>query len=120
MPKTNKQRGHHYEQLAAQYLQRNGYQILQQNFYCKGGEIDLIALKAETLVFIEVKYRKTNLFGDPSEFVSISKQKKLMQCAQVYLQKNANYQKHNIRLDVMTFCGDQLQPQWIENAFGGW
>ena len=116
----SKKQGHNYEQRAADYLKSQGFQILAQNFFCKGGELDLVAQKAQRLVFIEVKYRKSRNYGDPSEYVSADKQQKLQRCAQVFLQKNPNYNSLEMRFDVMTFCGEETQPQWIENAFGGW
>ena len=62
--------GTHYEEEAARYLEQQGYQILERNFFSRYGEIDLIAKDEDTLVFVEVKYRSGASFGDPAEAVT--------------------------------------------------
>ncbi len=116
-------KGKQKEQQACHWLQAQGYQILEQNYHCKGGEIDLIALSSSqpshaTLLFIEVKYRKNNHFGHPREFVTPKKQHRIIQCAQLFLLKNPKLAHLPMRFDVMTFEGEQSTPQWIKNAFG--
>jgi putative endonuclease len=73
------------EQAAAAFLQARGYHILERNFRCRGGEIDLIALDGSTLVFIEVKLRRTLQRGAPIEAVTPVKQARVMRAAQSYL-----------------------------------
>jgi putative endonuclease len=77
------------EQQAAAYLKRSGYQILEQNFRYKQFEIDLIALdrKLNELVFIEVKTRSTNEYGEPESAVDKGKLSRLVKAAQVYLNR---------------------------------
>ncbi|VAW49737.1 Predicted endonuclease distantly related to archaeal Holliday junction resolvase [hydrothermal vent metagenome] len=122
-PPTAKNKGQQKEQQACDWLQAQGFHILEQNYLCKGGEIDIIALSSHTLsqatlVFFEVKYRKNDHFGHPIEFVTQKKQHRIIQCAQLFLLKNPTYAHCPMRFDVMTFEGAQTTPQWIENAFG--
>ncbi len=70
--------GQQYEQLALQYLQQQGLKLVQQNFHCKTGEIDLVMREGATLVFVEVKYRASSAFGGALAAVSFSKQQKLL------------------------------------------
>ena len=113
-------KGQQHEQLAQQLSSQQGYQILAQNFFCKGGELDLVALDHQTLVFIEVKYRANAYHGHPSEFVNTTKQQRLQHCAQVFLQHHPQYQQYEMRFDVLSFLADNPTPQWLKNAFGGW
>lgn len=118
MAKLSQVTGREKEQLAAQWLQQNGIQLLAQNYQIKGGEIDLIGLDVDqTLIFFEVKYRQTSQFGHASEFVSKQKQARLIKSAQVYLLKHPQFQNHPQRFDVITFEAQQSQPHWIQNAF---
>jgi len=114
-----KKSGQQKEQQACDWLQTQGFQILAQNYLCKGGEIDIIALSSNsTLVFFEVKYRKNSHFGHPSEFVTPKKQQRIIHCAQYFLLKHPQLTQHPMRFDVITFEGKQTTPEWIENAFG--
>ena len=69
------------ERLAAEELIRAGYRILECNFYCRYGEIDLVAEHGHDLVFVEVKTRRGNAYGLPEESVTVRKQRKLIQTA---------------------------------------
>ena len=82
------------EQLAVDYLARNGYTILERNFIYDKAEIDIIAQEKDTIVVIEVKTRNSEVFGDPQEFVSKNKIKLLVKAANEYLISN------NIDLEV--------------------
>jgi putative endonuclease len=73
------------EALAADYLTGRGYHVLERNFRCRGGEIDLIALDGGTLVFVEVKLRRTLSRGSPLEAVTAVKQARVRKAAQQYL-----------------------------------
>lgn len=77
--------GASYEQEAGAYLERKGYQVLEYNFRCKGGEIDLIARDGATIVFCEVKYRRDGAKGHPYEAVTFKKQRTISRCALAYL-----------------------------------
>lgn len=119
MTNTSHHTGQQKEQLAARWLKQQGIQLLAQNFRIKGGEIDLIGLDAQqTVIFFEVKYRRSIQYGHPSEFVSTQKQNRLIKSAQVFLLKHPHYQNHPQRFDVITFEAQQIDPTWIQNAFG--
>ena len=98
----NHQTGKQGEEIASQYLQNNNYKIIKRNFYCRQGEIDIIALdiSKKELVFIEVKTRKNNLYGSPSEAVNRTKQAHLQKCIKYYIYKN-KLEKYCIRIDVI-------------------
>ncbi len=82
-----KESGQEGEALAAQFLKKQGYQIIEQNFRCRYGEIDLIAWDQGTLVFIEVKMRASSAFGGPEGAVNLRKQEKISRVALAYLDK---------------------------------
>ena len=89
------------EKLAKKYLEKIGYQIIDQKWRKKEGEIDLIALDKNVLVFIEVKTRKSDKFGTPAESITEKKQEKMVKCIQRYLEENCQCQQLQIRLDII-------------------
>lgn len=111
--------GKNGERFAEQYLQRKGYNIATSNFYKREGEIDIIAWDDTTLVFVEVKTRRTLKYGRPEESITPAKQRKLIRAAHYYL-----YQKKlfgiNWRLDVITLLlkpgGKSLTLKHFKNA----
>ena len=98
--KENKIKGNLGEGFACQYLEKNHYQILERNFVSYRGEIDIIALDKEEVVFIEVKTRAQVFCGQPSEAVGLSKQKQLYKVAEYYLYLNQLYHA-KVRFDVI-------------------
>lgn len=108
------------EEVAVAFLEGKGYNIIERNFNCTVGEIDIIARKDDFLVFIEVKYRKDLSHGYPVEAVTYSKQKNIRKVATWYIKyKNLIFEK-NFRFDVVGILGDlELFPSitLIENAF---
>ena len=106
--------GAEYEQRACNYLEQRGYEILERNFYCKAGEIDIIARYQEYLVFVEVKYRKDIVKGSPLEAISVQKQKTISKCALYYI-KQHRLDDMPVRFDVVGILGKQVQL--VENAF---
>ena len=85
------------------------------NFKSRFGEIDIIAKDAETLVFIEVKYRKSSSFGYPEEFVNLKKQHKILQTARYFMLKSHSDVETPIRFDVVSILGDKIKV--IKDAF---
>ncbi len=79
--------GGEFEEKAKSYLESLGFQILEQNFRCRFGEIDLIGREGEYLVFIEVKHRKNSLYGFPEEAVDGRKQRTISRVSDVYRMK---------------------------------
>jgi putative endonuclease len=88
------------ERLAAEELSQQGYRILEQNFRCSYGEIDLIAEDEHDLIFVEVKTRRGNAFGLPEEAVTRRKQQKIVQVASYYLDLHA-CSNRSWRIDVV-------------------
>lgn len=83
----NQNAGHKGEDVACDYLKRQGYKILERNYRIRGGEIDIVAKEGETLVFIEVKTRWSHEYGPPSESMTPWKIKYLLKTARFYVQK---------------------------------
>ena len=106
--------GAEYEQRAGKYLQAQGYEILKYNFYSRSGEIDIIAKHKGYLVFVEVKYRKSDSSGHPLEAVLPSKQRSICKCALYYMKKHG-LEYLPVRFDVVGIMGDDIQV--IQNAF---
>ena len=109
--------GSRYEQKAAAYLQKQGWKVLEWNYRCPLGEIDLIARKENILAFIEVKYRQSGLFGTPFSAVDARKQRKIYQTARWYLSEKQVSPRQICRFDVIGFSGEKLEH--LEDAFGG-
>lgn len=106
--------GAKYEKLAGVFLEEKGYEILQYNYRCPLGEIDLVAKDKEELVFIEVKYRKNLKKGSPLEAVTLKKQMIIGKCAKHYLMSHYKYER-DCRFDVIGIVGDQITH--IEGGF---
>ncbi len=88
------------EDIAVNYLKQKGYKILDRNFECRQGEIDIIALDKKEIVFIEVKTRTSNKYGAPSEAVNKIKQKHMLQTIKYYLYIR-NLNDEFVRIDVI-------------------
>ncbi|MBA4395947.1 MAG: YraN family protein [Syntrophus sp. (in: bacteria)] len=106
------------EDLAVAYLRKAGYQIVAQNYRCLYGEVDVIALDGDTIVFIEVKSRKSETFGQPQEAVGREKRKKLSRISLHYIQQK-RLESCNARFDVIVvrMSPDGNQIELIPNAF---
>ena len=107
-------RGISTEQLACEYLQASGLQLLHQNYRLKMGEIDLIMRDGNVIVFIEVRYRKTQRYGGALLSIDPRKQARIIRTAQHYLQYRAP--DAQARFDVVAVEGDN-PINWIKNAF---
>jgi len=106
------------ESLAVKFLKKNGYKIIEQNYRCKSGEIDIIARDGRVLAFIEVKARRTDRFGDPKWAVTPKKQRKISMVALEYLKETEQMGK-KARFDVVAIRLLPGQPdvEIIKNAF---
>ena len=105
--KNNRETGSYYEQLAGAYLEQKGYEILEYNYRCKTGEIDIIAKDGEYLVFCEVKYRSSDKKGHPSEAVNLAKQKIISKSALYYMTVNG-MDEMPCRFDVVSIEKDTV------------
>ena len=106
------------ESIAVRYLKKQGYKIVDQNYRSKAGEIDIIARDKKTLVFVEVKTRRSRSFGSPKWAVTPKKQKAISMAALYYL-KMTNQTGANARFDVVSILaqGEVPQIELVRNAF---
>lgn len=111
-------RGREAETLAWQYLQSRGLRLLQRNYRCRRGEIDLVLQDQDSLVFVEVRYRRESRFGSGAESVDRRKQSKLIVCAQHYMQAHPKIARQPCRFDVVSVGGSGDAIEWIRDAFG--
>lgn len=112
-------KGQHYEKLAETFLLKKGLILKAKNYHTKRGEIDLIMLDGETLVFIEVRYRNNSTYGTAEATITTNKQSKIIFSAQHYIAK-FNLWHFNARFDVITIKptpAKQLEYNWLKNAF---
>jgi putative endonuclease len=119
-PAAHLRQGHKSERQAGKYLVRQGLKLLQRNYRTPFGEIDLIMQQKETLVFVEVRFRRSNDFGTPAETVDLRKQAKLRASAEHYLQRNKDKAQQACRFDIVAITVNQNGEtfQWLQNAFG--
>ncbi len=112
----NKRRlGAVYEQAAAEFLREQGYSVLESNYRCRQGEIDLVAREGRYLVFVEVKYRKNSRFGEGEYAVDARKQKRISQAARWYLVVHKMPEDTACRFDVVAIAGQDITL--IRDAF---
>jgi putative endonuclease len=106
------------ERVAEAYLRKKGYKIVERNYRCALGELDLIVLDRGVLVFVEVKTRTGNGFGTPFEAVEFRKQQKMIQAAQYFIAQKG-LQQRDSRFDVVgiSWLGREPMVEHIENAF---
>lgn len=111
------------EEAAVKYLLQHHYKILERNYRCKSGEIDIIAQDGQYIVFIEVKTRRNTQYGLPSEAVNYYKRRKIIQTARHYLAYKHKFSE-DVRFDVIEVLGEMQrekpcihQIRLIQNAF---
>ena len=109
-------RGEAAEALAAAFLEARGLKIIARNYRCKFGEIDLVARSGGTMVFVEVRARKSNSFGGAAESITAAKRKKVLAAARHYLASQRI--DCACRFDVVLLMGEPPQIEWIRDAFG--
>jgi putative endonuclease len=111
--------GERAEQCAETYLHQQGLTTCAKNYRCKLGEIDLIMLHGDTLVFVEVRLRTNRHFLSAAESVTLTKQQKIIRTAQRFLQERHLLDKQACRFDVIALnSSDSNSIEWIRNAFG--
>ena len=114
---SRRTRGDKAEQQACKHLQSQGLKLLEKNFSTKAGEVDLIMRDGETLVFVEVRYRKNTDFGGAAASVTTKKQQRIIKAALAYQQKHMP--QSSMRFDVVAIEGDNGNIDWIVSAFDG-
>lgn len=103
------------ERLACAHLERAGLKLLTRNYRCPQGEIDLVMDDHGTLVFVEVRYRRSSAFGTPAETVGRTKQARLRAAAGDYLIRHAGDRR--CRFDVVAMSGSEPRVEWLRDAF---
>jgi putative endonuclease len=115
---STRDRGQVAENLAADFLRSKGYRIVDRNFLCRFGEIDIVARDGEELVFVEVRSRKTAQSLDPIYSVNWRKQQKVIKAAQIYLSQRPTYAPIPSRFDVVIVTlGPQPDVVLVKDAF---
>lgn len=114
-------RGARFENRAAAWVCQRGWQLLQRNYRCKVGEIDIIALDGDCLVFIEVRARANPRFAGAAASVDRRKQQRLLRAAACFLRSEPVWGRRPCRFDVIAFEPRQSapdpEPLWIRSAF---
>jgi putative endonuclease len=116
---TRRREGQHWERRAESFLLRQGLTIVERNYNCRVGEIDLIMYDHSSLVFVEVKYRANTDYGDGAESVTRQKQLRISRTAAYYLSRNQRLANVPCRFDVISISGKRgnSHTDWIKNAF---
>jgi len=108
-----------FEQRACAELERAGLTCLAHNYHTRHGELDLVMLERDTVVFVEVRYRKSASHGDAAASITASKQAKLILAAQHWVAAHPKHARHSCRFDVMSYDGpaDAIRREWLRGAF---
>ncbi len=111
--------GGQWEKLAESFLHKRGLKTLERNYHSRFGEIDLIMMDGQTLVFTEVRYRRDSVHGSGAESVTFTKQKRITRAAQRFLQHHQHHASLACRFDVISIGNEEGRVlfNWIRNAF---
>jgi putative endonuclease len=119
MANERRQLGIDGERAAERFLRRRGYTIVERNYRCRLGEVDLIALDRRTVVFVEVKTRRSTRFGSPVDDVDLRKQRQIARAAECYLDAHRLHDRA-VRFDVVAVWPDEhggLTCELMQDAF---
>ena len=118
-PLDRRARGDAVETAALGFLLERGLRALARNAGARGGELDLVMLEGETVVFVEVRYRGSAAFGGGAASVDAGKRRRLVHAARAFLHRHPQFADAPCRFDVIDACGDPLSPrmEWIRDAF---
>ncbi|SDU82846.1 YraN family protein [Pseudomonas mucidolens] len=120
--RTSSQSGKDAERQALEHLQHQGLRLLAQNWLCKRGELDLVMLDGDTVVFVEVRYRKHAQWGGALASIDGRKRQKLILAAQFFLLSEHRWADSPCRFDVVAIeCAPHgtVDLNWLRNAFDG-
>lgn len=111
--------GKHAEESAYHFLENEGLKLIQKNYHTPYGEIDIIMQDKESLVFVEVRFRKSTRFGTPAETVGLQKQRKIRASAAYFLQQHQKLSNFPCRFDIVALIENPETGtiSWIQNAF---
>jgi putative endonuclease len=116
----NVRKGLRYEDQARAYLQQRGLELLESNYRCRLGEIDLIMRDGDTVCFIEVRFRGSTDFGGASASITPAKQRKIVKATLFYLSNHQRLTRQALRFDALLIQqqnDNRLEFNWIQNAF---
>ena len=105
------------ERMALRHLEQQGLRLLAQNWLCKRGELDLVMLDGDTVVFVEVRYRQHAQWGGALASIDGRKRQKLILAAQHFLQQQTRWANHPCRFDVVTMDSTTPRLNWLRNAY---
>ncbi len=117
---NNLRKGRRFEKQARDFLGARGLRLLQSNYRCRFGEIDLIMRDADAICFIEVRFRKSLNFGGASASITAAKQRKIVKTALFYLGSHRNLHNQPLRFDALLIqqqADGSHDFNWIRNAF---
>lgn len=116
---TPQDSGRNFEEVAESYLRKRGLSIIARNYACRAGEIDLIMLDGDTIVFVEVRYRRSLRFGGGLESITDRKRSRLIRTAAHFLVKRSGPVEPPCRFDVLAITGgaENYSIDWIADAF---
>ncbi|MEH6516608.1 MAG: YraN family protein [Halioglobus sp.] len=113
--------GDTFEERACAWLVSRGWLVVSRNFRCKVGELDIVALDADVLVFVEVRARTRGRFASAAGSIDSHKRRRLVQTSQFFLLKHPRWSNYACRFDVIAFDPPQssagTEPHWIRSAF---
>jgi len=112
---NTKHRGDRGEDQAAAHLQARGYHIVKRNLRCASGEVDIIAYKADTLVFIEVKHWRTMPIDDLERSITAAKRRRILGCAREFVARSPQWSRCGLRFDIVHVGSEQITH--FEDAF---
>ena len=118
--RSRQQSGKDAESQALKHLQQQGLRLLAQNWLCKRGELDLVMLDGDTVVFVEVRYRQHTQWGGALGSIDARKRQKLILAAQYFLQRESRWANYPCRFDVVAIdgaTGTAPLLNWLRNAF---
>ncbi|MCI0655380.1 MAG: YraN family protein [Methylococcaceae bacterium] len=115
--KGAKASGEEAESIALEFLKKQGMRLIERNYHCRNGEIDLIMEHLGTLVFVEVRFRKSSAFGSALESIDARKKSRIIHCASHYL--STRKVSKTARFDVVAISPDnrRLDIDWVVDAF---
>jgi putative endonuclease len=111
--------GNVFEQRACAELERAGLKLLAKSYSTRFGELDLVMRDGNTVVFVEVRYRKHAAHGNAAESVTTSKRAKLIKAAELWLAEHPKHSNASCRFDVVTYDGpaESARASWLRGAF---
>jgi len=112
--------GARYEQLALDHLRSVGLELVERNFHCRLGEIDLVMRDDDCLIFVEVRYRSSNRFAPAAHTVNGKKQARIARAAAMFLGQHPGMSHCTVRFDVVAFddpVTSRCALQWTRDAF---